>query len=450
MNLPIHMHHHNHKAWVVTVDMGYGHQRATYPLKDIAHGGIITANTYSGIPASDRAIWMRNQHFYEVISRFKQVPVIGEMAFNLFDHLQEIEAFYPRRDLSKPTLSVLEVDRMIRGGWGKHLIKKVSKHNLPFVTSFFVTALMADIHGYPGNIYCIICDADFSRSWVAKHPQESRIQYFAPNARVVERLKLYGVPEERIFLTGFPLPKENLGNGQLKTVKLDLLRRFPQIDPKGRYIEQYRKTIRDHLGAFPTKRSTRPFTIMFAVGGAGAQLELAKTIVTSLRAALTEKRLRFILVAGVRKEVQDGFRQHLRALEIEHLFGTSVKIICEKTKEAYFQSFNTMLHDTDVLWTKPSELCFYTALGVPIIMAPPVGSQEKFNKLWLKTLAAGIAQQDPRYTHEWLFDWLESGWLAEAAMQGFLEAPRYGTHNIEAIINLHPEQMKKVRTILQY
>jgi len=444
------MHHHNHKAWVVTVDMGYGHQRATYPLKDIAEGGIITANTYQGIPQSDRDTWLRNQQVYEAISRFKQVPVIGEIAFNLFDHLQAIEAFYPRRDLSKPSLSSLQVDRMIRGGWGKHLINKLSKKKLPLVTSFFVTALMADIHGFPGNIYCIICDADFSRSWVATNPQESRIQYFAPNARVVERLKLYGVPEERIFLTGFPLPKENLGNGKPKTIKKDLLNRFPQIDPKGRYVGQYRKTIRDHLGTFPSKRSTRPFTVMFGVGGAGAQLELAKTIVTSLRSELTEKRLRFVLVAGVRKEVREGFIEHLRFLEIENLLGGSVQIIFEKTKEAYFESFNKMLRVTDVLWTKPSELCFYTALGVPIIMAPPVGSQEKFNKLWLKTLAAGIAQQDPRFTNEWLFDWLDSGWLAEAAMQGFLEAPRYGTYNIEKIISLHPEQMKKVRTILQY
>lgn len=32
------------KAWVVTVDMGYGHQRAAYPLKKFAYGGIINAN----------------------------------------------------------------------------------------------------------------------------------------------------------------------------------------------------------------------------------------------------------------------------------------------------------------------------------------------------------------------------------------------------------------------
>ena len=29
------------KAWIVSADMGYGHQRAVYPLKDIAEEEII-------------------------------------------------------------------------------------------------------------------------------------------------------------------------------------------------------------------------------------------------------------------------------------------------------------------------------------------------------------------------------------------------------------------------
>lgn len=53
-------------AYVVTVDMGYGHQRAVYPLKDIAicppgctcgKSHIMTANNYAGIPGSDRRRW---------------------------------------------------------------------------------------------------------------------------------------------------------------------------------------------------------------------------------------------------------------------------------------------------------------------------------------------------------------------------------------------------------
>jgi len=45
----------NQKAWIVSVDMGYGHQRAAYPLKRFAFKNkIITANTYPGIPSRDR------------------------------------------------------------------------------------------------------------------------------------------------------------------------------------------------------------------------------------------------------------------------------------------------------------------------------------------------------------------------------------------------------------
>ena len=42
------------KAWVVAVDMGYGHQRTAYPLRDMAFGGkVLNANSYQGIPEKD-------------------------------------------------------------------------------------------------------------------------------------------------------------------------------------------------------------------------------------------------------------------------------------------------------------------------------------------------------------------------------------------------------------
>ncbi|NCO05139.1 MAG: hypothetical protein GW939_03250, partial [Candidatus Magasanikbacteria bacterium] len=53
---------------------------------------------------------------------------------------------------------------------------------------------------------------------------------------------------------------------------------------------------------------------------------------------------------------------------------------------------------------------------------------------WLHNIGAGFEQEDPQYTHEWLFDWLETGWLAQAAMEGYLDAPRHGTYLIEDIV----------------
>jgi hypothetical protein len=93
-----------------------------------------------------------------------------------------------------------------------------------------------------------------------------------------------------------------------------------------------------------------------------------------------------------------------------------------------------MLHETDVLWTKPSELVFYTALGIPIIITPPVGSHEHYNRKWLRTISSGLDQEEPKYANEWLFDWIKTGRLAEAAWEGYLKSPKYGIYNIEKII----------------
>jgi hypothetical protein len=92
------------------------------------------------------------------------------------------------------------------------------------------------------------------------------------------------------------------------------------------------------------------------------------------------------------------------------------------------------MRTTDIIWTKPSELSFYCALGIPIIMTPAIGSQEKFNRQWLREIQAGISQENPDYAHEWLFDWLNKGRLADAAWDGFLKARKLGTYNIKDIV----------------
>jgi hypothetical protein len=93
------------------------------------------------------------------------------------------------------------------------------------------------------------------------------------------------------------------------------------------------------------------------------------------------------------------------------------------------------LKNTDILWTKPSELSFYSALGIPIIIAPPIGSQEDFNKKWLLHMGAGILEENPKYASQWIFDSLNGGRFAEAAMQGFIKEEKLGAFNIQKIIS---------------
>ena len=130
--------------------------------------------------------------------------------------------------------------------------------------------------------------------------------------------------------------------------------------------------------------------------------------------------------------------------------GKYIKIEFSADKQEYFENFNKILKQTDILWTKPSELTFYTALGLPIIMSDPVGSQEKFNRRWLKTIGSGIDQENVRYTKQWLFDWLNSGWFAEAALEGYLEASTSGLDNIHKIIGHKPEKTIKIKQFSQY
>ena len=432
------------KAYIVTVDMGYGHQRAVHPLRDIAvspvgwnggAGSIITANRYPGIPKSDMRRWEGGRSIYEKISRMKRLPIIGEHIFGLMDYLQRIEPFYPKKDLSKPSLQVKQIYGMIKHGWGKHLIGVLNENPLPYITSFFSTAFFAEEHGYKGEIYCICTDTDISRAWVPLEPKKSRIKYFAPNRRVKERLMQYGIKEKNIYITGFPLPKENIGGKSLNILKSSLGCRIGNLDPEMRYQNKYKHTLKYYLGArYCNIKSSHPLTITFAVGGAGAQREIGATILKSLSTHIKKGTVRLNLVAGTHSDVFKYYDSEIKKLGLQKKCGKGVNIIYDENKLSYFGKFDKILLTTDILWTKPSELSFYSGLGLPIVMAPTIGSQEDFNKSWLHSVGAGFEQEDPAYTHEWLFDWLNSGWLAQAAMEGFLDAPRNGAYHIEKIV----------------
>ncbi len=417
----------NEKAWIIAVDMGYGHQRTAYPLRDLAFGKkIINANNYEGIPNKDREIWGITKSFFEFISRFRRMPFIGDKIFLFFDNFQKILGYYPKRDLSKSNFTGKRIFSFIKKGWGGDLIKKLKENPLPFITTFFTPAFMAEELNYPNDIYCVICDADIARAWVALDPLKSRIKYFASNTWTRDRLKLYGVKPENIILTGYPLPKENLGGENLETLKKDLSYRILNLDPSGRYRKIYSPLIKGYLGELP-KMQNHPLTIMFSIGGAGAQKEIGVKIVNSLKEKIKDKKLKIILSVGTREELRKYFAENIKDLQLDGW----VHILSGKNINEYFDKFNQALRTTDILWTKPSELSFYAALGIPIIIAPSIGSQEDFNRKWLLHIGAAVLQENLKYIDQWFFDMLNAGDLAEYAMQGFVEIEKLGTYNIE-------------------
>ena len=442
---------HSEQAHVVAVDMGYGHERAAYALRDLAPGKKITiANNYPGISKHDRGLWSRGRTFYETVSRLQPAPVVGEALFDLFlDNFQRIDPFYPRRDLSRRTLQVRQMYKQIRkDGHGKDLIEKLKENPLPLVSTFFQPAFAAEEFDYPGEIYLVACDADISRAWAPWDPKKSRIKYFAPNGRVVERLKLYGVREENIFLTGFPLPKELVGGPSGAIVKRDLLGRLGNLDPRGVFWSRHGHAVQAQIGHGARPRKTHPLSLAFAVGGAGAQKTVALQALQSLRPRIKRGEIRVALVAGARKEVADYFTKGVRAADLGSEIGKGISILYAPTRRDYFTNFSKMIRTTDILWTKPSELSFYTGLGIPIIMAEPIGSQEDFNRKWIFATGGGTDALAPDNINEWLFDWIGNGALARMAWNGFIEAPTHGAYRIEEIVTGRPYKLEKLPLIV--
>lgn len=264
--------------WLVSADMGYGHQRAISPLTTLSRDGtIINANKSSEASAKELRIWKEMQATYEFMSRAGNLPLIGDLITRLLNRLLYIPSYYPLKERSNSTLQVRYLKSAIKKGLCEGLIKQISNPELPLITSFYSPAIAAEMAGHK-TIYCIICDTDLNRVWVAENASESNILYFAPGSVSSQRLISYGVPERNILLTGFPLPSELLGDRSLNTLKTDLQRRLINLDPQLTFENLYNHSVRAFLKKdlineeSITRRSL--ITITYAVGGAGDRKKL--------------------------------------------------------------------------------------------------------------------------------------------------------------------------------
>ena len=444
-----HLDHQHANAYVVSVNMGYGHERAAFALKNLASGGIITANDYPGIPERDKNLWLNGRKSYEFVSRMQPIPIIGKYIFGILDAIQEIDPFYPRRDLSRPTLQVRQSEFSIRHQHlGKHLIQQLARNPKPLICTFFLPAYAAEAFDYPEDIYLVVCDADCSRAWANTDPKKSRIKYLVPNGRVVERLKLYGVPEENIYLTGFPIPPELVGGPDGQQIKSDLRSRLHRLDPNGIFHEKYEKTLERELGPNDHRGPTAPPTVAFCIGGAGAQRKLALTALRSLAPRIKRGEMILRLIPGTSKDLRDLFHQEIARIGLQRELDSHIFVDWYADRPTYFKNFSTLLRSVDIVWTKPSEMSFYTGAGLPIIMAPSIGSQEFFNRRWIKSVGGGVPQNDPRYANEWLFDWLASGGLARMAWNGYIEAPTHGAYRIDGILTGEQFELPRLPLII--
>jgi hypothetical protein len=413
---------------VASVEMGYGHLRAAQALADHLGTQVVHVDRLPVAEAEEQRLWRASRRFYEITSRASQLPLVGPPMRSLLDSLTSIPHLYPYRDLSAPTLQAHSLDRFIRKGLGRGLVSRLRATGAPLLTTFFAPAISADRQGCE-PVYCVVTDVDINRAWVPVHPERSRIVYLAPSRRAVGRLRAYGVARDRIEMTGFPLPHALLGGEELRAARRNLAGRLVRLDRKHAFRSQARDEIHAFLGVdLPSDQEGVPPLATFSVGGAGAQAELARPLLRSLKSTIEEKRLRLCLVAGVRQEVADRFFAWIREAGLEGHPGVS--ILCEASFEPYYRSFNRLLEETDILWTKPSEMTFYAALGLPLVLSRPVGVHEGYNRRWAIENGAGLKQRHPDYAGYWIRECLAEGTLAAAAWFGFLRLPKFGLYHI--------------------
>src|SRR5690606_661598 len=132
------------------------------------------------------------------------------------------------------------------------------------------------------------------------------IHYFAPSRRVVRRLQSFGVPEQNITLTGFPLPESLTESSDTTRPEQRLQRTIRRLDPRGVFRELHGTELK-LMGGSSNSAEPGPIHLMFAVGGAGAQAEMVDRFLPALRPKILDGSMRLQLVAGTRREVTNAF-----------------------------------------------------------------------------------------------------------------------------------------------
>ncbi len=387
---------------VAAIDMGYGHLRPAAALAEHLGTEVLQMDQPPLGYKRDRAFWNPIRSLYEPLTRLSQIPAIGLPLRPLVNAITAIPPLWPARDLSGPTQGTRWMRKAADIGVGRRLAEHLKETSAPLLATFYAAPILAELHG-AGRLHCVVTDSDVNRVWAPPDARNTSIIYFAPTDAARRRMESYGVPRARIRLTGYPLPGELVGRDR-SALKRNFRARMERIGRQGK----------------------APL-IVFAVGGAGAQVPLAKAVIAGLKKRVLDGALRLAVVAGRRPDVASALSS---ALSAHGLLGhPGAELLYDRDVFVYFRRFNELLARADALWSKPSELVFFAALGLPFIAAPAVGAHETCNLRWATDRGAALPQHDPAVAGDWLLEWVEDGVLGSAAEAGMC-LPQTGLYEI--------------------
>lgn len=413
---------------VVALDMGYGHLRAAAAVAEAAGTRVHEADRAPLADDEERASWRRARSFYETLSRGTEWPVVGPAFRRALDLVTDIPKMRGGADLRAPNAAAKMLRRMAAQGLGRGLVETLRRTGRPLVSTFYAPAIVAADAGIP-RVTLVVTDVDVNRVWVPVDPAETAMTWCVPGERTAERLRRYGVPEARIRVTGFPLAPSLVGGEDSAVLRAHLARRIARLDPSGSFRAAAGPEM-ERLGVDAAVRDDAIPRITLAVGGAGAQVESAIEVLAALGGGVVAGRWELALVAGTRASVASEFRAELARLGLAARIGRGIEILEAPDFASYLARFEELLSRTDALWTKPSELTFHAALGVPLLLARPLGVHEKANRRWALERGVATDARSGDAARLAVERGLADGALAAAAWNGFVRLPRHGAWRV--------------------
>jgi hypothetical protein len=396
---------------VATVTMGYGHLRAAAALADLWSTPLEHVDTAPMSGRLDRWIWTVARRGYHGLSRLSQHHAQRRHFRAVLHGLTAIE---PAGDTGRRPFSVRLLDGLTRAGFGRRFGAELDARGRPYVATFYANAVAAERHSRV-PVALVVTDSDIHRVWAGPEPGSGRIHFLAPTEVASSRLRSYGVPPQRLHVTGFPLPRELIGSAGLEVLDHNLEARLRRLERAG------------SGGVAPH--------IVLAVGGAGSHAAAAHGVLRELRDELARGAVRLTLVAGTHSRIARRFGRWLGELALAGSDGSMVEILYEPDFNDAYRRFNRALAGADILWTKPSELSFYAALGLPLLLEAPVGAHEDRNRAMVVDAGAAADRPRPGEVAARLRCGLANGWFIRAAERGRHRLPATGLYEIASVVS---------------
>ncbi len=384
--------------------MGFGHLRAAHNISGVSGAPILRVDRKPLVGGIDRFVWEGSQRIHTYASRDAESK--NRLLYNWFEGLMSIDG-----DRKPPSLTGSRFVQFLGGlGVGKRFLGSLNHDYPPLLHTFYLPAMISVYNRYRGKNYLLLCDTDFHRVWVPVNPKEPNLTYMVPIARSADRLMSYGVEADRIFVTGFPLPLVNTGSEDLSTLDSD--------------FEVRRRRLAGD--------STLPLTIVFPFSGAGAYSNVLAELVKTLLDHIREGRIRLIVSCGDNEHALGNAENLFVNYGLEECEYT--EIIFDRNLFRSFDRFNLALKSTDVIITKPSEMVFYAALGIPMLFLPPIGAHEAGNRNYLIENRCAVDMPAIGDLPRWLDENRRSGRLLELAETAHRVLPKSGSFDVDRLV----------------